>query len=102
MAPNIQVSIEKYRKALAIQIDVLGDHLNVATAHCNIGTVLQTMGDYDGALVEFNRCLAIRESVLGLDHSITKGCMEWIEIVKELQRNNRPAVSNTAETRSKS
>jgi tetratricopeptide (TPR) repeat protein len=83
-------AIQTYRNALALQTDVRGDHQNLAAAnvantHRNIGIVLQTMGDYDGALLEFNMSLAIRESVWGLDHSHTKGCLEWIEIVKDIQ-----------------
>jgi tetratricopeptide (TPR) repeat protein len=39
----------------------------------NIGLVLLLKGDYDGALAQHKKALAVRESVLGKDHPETAG-----------------------------
>jgi tetratricopeptide (TPR) repeat protein len=44
------------------------DHPNTARLYDDIGVVLYSMGDSDGALDEFEKALAIREAVLGEDH----------------------------------
>ncbi|KAJ2712224.1 Intracellular distribution of mitochondria, partial [Coemansia spiralis] len=44
------------------------DHPDLATAHNNIGVMLQSLGRYEDALRFFQSCLAIRVALLGAEH----------------------------------
>ena len=57
-------------KSLAPQVGDIHSK-NAAEIFSHIGSVLYQQGDYKGALVEFNKALAIKEAVLGKDHPET-------------------------------
>ncbi|KAJ2765437.1 Intracellular distribution of mitochondria, partial [Coemansia nantahalensis] len=44
------------------------DHPDLATAHNNIGVMLQSLGRYEDALRFFQSCLEIRVALLGTEH----------------------------------
>ena len=44
------------------------NHMDTANIHQNIGHALRFMNDYDGSLIEYNKCVVIRETVLGTNH----------------------------------
>ena len=47
------------------------EHPDLATSYNNIGVVYYHKGDYESALDYFQKALAIREKVLGVDHPRT-------------------------------
>ncbi|MDF2744436.1 MAG: ATP/GTP-binding protein [Actinomycetia bacterium] len=60
---------ELYERALAIGEAALGpDHPTVATYRNNLGSVLQDLGDLEGARAQLERALTIGEAALGPDH----------------------------------
>jgi tetratricopeptide (TPR) repeat protein len=64
--------LELLGKTLAIRESVYGtEHPKTANTHCNIGSVLYTKGDCNGALVEYRKALVIQESVFGTEHRHT-------------------------------
>jgi tetratricopeptide (TPR) repeat protein len=63
-------ALDQHRKALEIQLKVLGpdDTYFTATSYNNIGVVYHAKGDYENALVEYCECLDIQLTVLGPNH----------------------------------
>ena len=82
------VALEMYQKALGIQEATLGDHPVTARTHSSIGDALYNRGDFDGALVEFHKSLAIRRSFWGMENTDTKDCLSTIEFVEEVKRRS--------------
>ena len=88
---ELDSALELFRTSLAIfKLILKEDHssnvhkdvsIHTAGSCGNIGNVLSKRGDYDGALVEYKKCLAIEEAVLGKGHPDTAATYDNIGLV---------------------
>jgi hypothetical protein len=66
---DIRGSVEHYRAALALREQQLGDeHPELAILHSNLGESLAALHEYDAALLEFDRCIALLQRTLPDGH----------------------------------
>jgi len=57
-------------------------HKETAKSYNNIGSVYDKQGNYKKALEFYSKALAIREKILGSEHSDTKTIQDNIDAVK--------------------
>lgn len=71
-AGDLEAARPYYEQALAIRIEILGEHHpDTATSLNNLGALLQTMGDYAEARPHLEQALAIYQEALGEHHPDT-------------------------------
>ena len=68
------------------------DTLSAASTLAVRGAVLQASGDLPGAMESFRRSLAIRESMLGVDDSLTLDVRTQIAALTQLQGKTQEAI----------
>jgi tetratricopeptide (TPR) repeat protein len=83
----------KYELALKIVEVANGpDHLHIAVYVCNLGLVLQELGDFAGARANYERAQKIFEKFLGDDHPSTRRVqrnLDALTIEENKQKNSR-------------
>ena len=63
------------------------EHPETGDSYHNIGVVMHTKGNLDGALAMFNKCLAIEEKTLGSDHPDTAVTCKWIAMIEQKMKS---------------
>ena len=79
-----QKAIEYLEKALKSDLKTFGEkHSNVATYRNNLGTALNSKGEYDKAIEHLEKALSVIQVRLGNDHPDTKTLKTNLRLAKE-------------------